>query len=45
MPKGRHQQLQTTQRDIKPIQTVDVDHNEQNIQDTRREPTSRTGRL
>ena len=44
-PKGRHQQLQTNQLAIKPIQTVHADHNEENVQDTRRELTSRTGRL
>jgi hypothetical protein len=43
-PKGR-QQLQTNQLVIKPIQTVHADHNEENVQDTRQEPTSRTGRL
>ena len=43
--KGRHQQLQTNQLAIKPLQTVHADHNEENVQDTRREPTSRTGRL
>ena len=44
-PKGQHQQLQTNQLAIKPIQTVHADHNEENVQDTRREPTSRIGRL
>ena len=37
--------LQTNQLAIKPIQTVHADHNEENVQDTRQEPTSRTGRL
>ena len=44
-PKGQHQQLQTNELAIKPIQTVHVDHNEENIEDTRREQISRTGRL
>ena len=39
-----HQQLQTNQLAIKPLQTVHADHNEENVQATR-EPTSRTGRL
>ena len=43
--KGRHQQLQTIQLAIKPLQTVHEDHNEKNVQDTRREPTNRTGML
>ena len=43
--KGRHQQLQTNQLAIKTIQTVHADHNEENVQDTRREAASRTGRL